>query len=211
MRRLIGIVAAMAAHHRIVWIHPFPDGNGRVGRILLDAMLRSCGLNVAGLWSLSRGFAKTDRQYKTMLVGAGEPRLGDLDGRGNLSEQNLAAFCVYAMQTAIDQARFMEGLFELGNLERRCHHYFANVRLDLKPQSAHLYLAALRAGELERMEAGRITGLAERTARDVLARLLDEGFLVSDTPRGKVGVGFPVRALGTLFPNLYPAGDVDFG
>jgi DNA-binding IclR family transcriptional regulator len=60
------------------------------------------------------------------------------------------------------------------------------------------------------MEAGRITGLPERTARDVLAALLEEGFLVSDSPRGKVRVGFPIKALGTLLPNLYPAGDLDF-
>lgn len=64
-------------------------------------------------------------------------------------------------------------------------------------------------GEFERMEAGRLTGLPERTARDVLNALVQEGFLVSDTPRGKVRVGFPLHALGSLLPNLYPAGDVD--
>jgi hypothetical protein len=61
----------------------------------------------------------------------------------------------------------------------------------------------------ERGEAPRLTGLNERTARDVLGRLVDEGFLLSDSPKGKVRVGFPVHALGSLLPNLYPAGDVD--
>jgi hypothetical protein len=64
-------------------------------------------------------------------------------------------------------------------------------------------------GEFERGEASRITGLSERVARDVLGQLLDEGFLLSDSPKGKVRVGFPVHALGSLLPNLYPAGDVD--
>jgi Fic family protein len=210
LHKLCGIVDSVAGHHRLAWIHPFPDGNGRVTRILLDAMLRGCGLNPAGLWSIARGFAKTQEQYKAALAGADEHRQGDLDGRGNLSEKGLAAFCAYALETAIDQARFMETLFALGDMEKRCQHYFGNIRLDLKPESAHLYIAAFRAGEFERMEAGRITGLPERTARDVLARLLEEGFLVSDSPRGKVRVGFPVQALGTLLPNLYPAGDLDF-
>jgi Fic family protein len=194
----------------LAWIHPFPDGNGRVTRILLDAMLRGCGINPAGLWSLARGFAKTGERYRAALAGADEHRLGDLDGRGNLSETKLAEFCTYALETAIDQARFMEGLFALGDMEKRCRHYFANIRLDLKPASADLYIAAFRRGEFERMEAGRITNLPERSARDVLGQLLAEGFLQSSSARGKIRVGFPVKALGTLFPNLYPAGDLDF-
>jgi hypothetical protein len=42
-----------------------------------------------------------------------------------------------------------------------------------------------------------------------VSQLTAEGFLVSDTPKGKLRVGFPVHALGSLLPNLYPAGDVD--
>lgn len=208
--RLNAIIATVAAHHRLVWIHPFSDGNGRVARIFLDAMLRDCKLNKAGLWSFSRGFAKTQGRYKAALAHADEPRHGDLDGRGNLSEKRLAEFCGYALETGIDQARFMEGLFALGDFETRCKHYFGNIRLDLKAESAYLYIAAFREGELDRMAAGRITGLPERTARDVLGKLLAEGFLTSDSPRGKLRAAFPVKALGTLFPNLYPAGDLDF-
>lgn len=210
IHRLSGLIDAMAAHHRLAWIHPFPDGNGRVTRILLDAMLRACGVNPAGLWSTSRGLAKTQEQYKGTLAKADEHRRGDLDGRGNLTEAGLVSFCRYALETAIDQARFMERLFALGEMEKRCQHYFRNVRLDLKPETAYLYMTAFRAGEFERMEAGRITGLPERTAREVLASLLNERLLVSDSPRGKVRVGFPIKALGTLLPNLYPAGDLDF-
>src|SRR5271155_3489394 len=32
------IVGAAAAHHRLVWIHPFVDGNGRVARLMSHAM-----------------------------------------------------------------------------------------------------------------------------------------------------------------------------
>jgi len=45
--KLDGIISAFAAHHRLAWIHPFPDGNGRVARLALDAMLRQCGVNGA--------------------------------------------------------------------------------------------------------------------------------------------------------------------
>ena len=207
--KLDGVLSAFAAHHRLVWIHPFLDGNGRVARIAIDAMLRECGVNGTCLWSMSRGFAKTADEYKAKLAGADQPRMGDLDGRGNLSEKRLAEFCDYAMRTAIDQATFMARMFSLDNFKFRAENYFQKVRFDLKPQSAHLFIHAFRHGEIERMEASRITGLAERTARDVLNTLVLEGFLVSDSPRGKVRVGFPMHALGTLLPNLYPAGDLD--
>lgn len=207
--KLDGILAAFAAHHRMVWIHPFLDGNGRVARISIDAMLRECGVNGACLWSMSRGFAKTAEEYKAKLAGADQPRMGDLDGRGNLSEKRLAEFCEYAMQTATDQAKFMSRMFALDNFRFRAEHFFQKVRFDLKPESVHLFLHAFSSGEFERMEASRLTGLPERTARDVLNALVLEGFLVSDTPRGKVRVGFPMHALGSLLPNLYPAGDLD--
>ena len=34
------ILASAAAHHRLLWIHPFLDGNGRVARLMSYAMLR---------------------------------------------------------------------------------------------------------------------------------------------------------------------------
>jgi hypothetical protein len=49
-----------------------------------------------------------------------------------------------------------------------------------------------------------MTGLGERTARKVLSRLLKDGLLTSDSPKGEVGIGFPLDALSILFPNLYP-------
>lgn len=207
--KLDAILATFAAHHRLAWIHPFLDGNGRVARIATDAMLRQCGVGGAGLWSMSRGFAKTAEEYKARLAAADQPRMGDLDGRGNLSEKRLAEFCEYAMQTAIDQARFMARMFALDHFRFRAEHFFRKVRFDLKPESLHLFLHAFATGEFERMEAGRLTGLPERTARDVLNALVREGFLISDTPRGKVRAAFPMHALGSLLPNLYPAGDMD--
>lgn len=208
--KLDGLVCSFAAHHRLAWIHPFLDGNGRVARITLDAMLRTCGVNAASLWSMSRGFAKAPDQYKAYLAGADEPRQGELDGRGNLTEKGLAAFCLFAMQTAIDQAKYMASMFALENFRARAEGYFRTVRYtDMKPEAAYLYLYAFAMGEFERGEAARITGLGERVARKVLADLVSEGFLVSDTPKGKVRAGFPVHALGSLLPNLYPAGDVD--
>lgn len=139
IHRLDATLASLAAHHRLVWIHPFMDGNGRVSRIVLDAMLRECGVNVAGLWSMSRGFAKSADQYKASLAGADMQRRGDLDGRGNLSESKLVDFCRYSIQTAKDQAIFMGKLFSLDQINHRIDGYFQRVRFDMKPEAARIY------------------------------------------------------------------------
>ena len=207
--RLEAIVGCFAAHHRFAWIHPFMDGNGRVGRILLDCMLRAAGVNPAGLWSMSRGFAKAADEYKKTLALADLPRQGDLDGRGNLSEKWLVAFCRFAMTTAIDQANFVLSLLDSDRLKRGVQMYFATAGASYKQQAGHLYMNAIAFGEFERGEAARITGLNERSAREILSRLVADKFLLSDTPKGPVRAGFPSVAVGYFLPNLYPAGSLD--
>lgn len=208
--RLTSIVAAFAAHHRLVWIHPFADGNGRVARITLDAMLRACGVSGTALWSMSRGLAKRADSYRSLLAQADQPRPGDLHDSGRLTERALAEFCRFGLQVGIDQARLMANMFDLSSFGERVHSYFRHVRKSmLRPESAYLYMYALTMGEFERGEAARLTGLGERTARTVLSKLLAEGFLVSETPKGKVRVGFPAHAMPFLLPDLYPHGDID--
>jgi Fic family protein len=82
------ILAIPAAHHRFNYIHPFPDGNGRVSRLMSHAMAHMAGIGAHGLWSISRGLARGQESrgdYKLMMDHADTPRQGDLDGRGNLS------------------------------------------------------------------------------------------------------------------------------
>ena len=94
LSRLRKIIGVAASHHRLAWIHPFLDGNGRVARLFSHALLRE--LNVGSeLWSVSRGLARSVDNYKTMLQVADEPRRGDLDGRGNLTMAGLTQFCRY--------------------------------------------------------------------------------------------------------------------
>lgn len=82
IQRIIGVAAS---HHRLLWIHPFADGNGRVARLFSHAFLKELGLN-SSLWSVSRGLACAVDQYKAALQAADQPRRGDLDGRGSLTQ-----------------------------------------------------------------------------------------------------------------------------
>jgi Fic family protein len=206
MGRAGQIMAMASAHHRFNYIHPFPDGNGRVSRLMSHAMASAAGVGARGLWSVSRGLARgleSRGDYKRMMDHADTPRQGDFDGRGNLSLQALQDFVLWFLKVCLDQVTFMGSLFDLHGLSERLTTYIRrNPRL--KPQAAALLEEALVRGEFERGAIGRITGLAERTARRVLSDLLDLGLLASDTPKGNVSLRFPAHALEDLFPRLYP-------
>jgi Fic family protein len=199
------IMAMAAAHHRFNYIHPFPDGNGRVSRLMSHAMAQLADIGAHGLWSISRGLArglKGPSEYKAMMDLADTPRQGDLDGRGNLSQKALGEFVLWFLQVSLDQVKFMGSLFEIDSLGPRLRTYVE--RSSLKSEAFRLLEEALIRGEFERGDIARITGLPDRTARRVLADVIAAGLLDSDTPKTAVSLRFPAEALDVLFPRLFP-------
>ena len=202
------IMSIPAAHHRLNYIHPFPDGNGRVSRLMSHAMAHASGIGTHGLWSISRGLARGlgDRsQYKRMMDFADSPRESDLDGRGNLSLRALIEFTTWFLEVCLDQLRFMSELFELNTLAKRLRRW-AERDDRLKPEIGRLLEEAAIRGEFERGETARITGLPERTARRVLNDACAAGLLASDTPKGPVSLRFPPGDAETMFPRLFQTG-----
>jgi Fic family protein len=112
------VLAMAAAHQRLAWIHPFVDGNGRVARLHSHLVLSHMGLT-NGLWSPLRGFARSQDAYYAQLAAADEPRAGDLDGRGNLTEAGLLTWIHYVIETCIDQVGFMTQLLSLEGMKDR--------------------------------------------------------------------------------------------
>ena len=199
------IVAIAAAHHRYVWIHPFYDGNGRVVRLMSYAALRNAGTG-SELWSVARGLARQKEQYKSLLQAADEPRQGDLDGRGTLSESALINFCEFFLSVCIDQVEYMSALLDFKTLSERMRiHVEEMIALKALPKRSYALLReALLTGEFERGKVENITGLKDRAAREILYALVKKGLLVSDTPRGPVRLGFPIDVVERWFPLLYP-------
>ena len=74
----------------------------------------------------------------------------------------------------------MGGLFALDTLIDRLKIYVA--RRELRPEALAILEQTLQRGELPRGDATRVTGLRERSARDLLGTLVAYGILGSDTP-----------------------------
>jgi Fic family protein len=211
--RLARIITVGASHHRLAWIHPFRDGNGRVVRLFSDAVIRQLGIDGGGLWSLSRGFARHRTEYYERLSNADQPRSSSSadDGRGHLSERALWDFCEFTLRVMADQISFMEQLLDLAGLERRIEHYVQVVDTQVAPDADRVFLllrAALLRGEFPRGEAGRIVGASDRTGRTALTLATNAGLLVSDTPKSPVRLALPAKVHETYFPQLFPANQV---
>ena len=203
-RGVASIFSIPAAHHRLLWIHPFVDGNGRVARLLSHAMLIREGLG-SPLWSVSRGLARGMEQYKATLAAADQSRRGDLDGRGNLSQQALIDFCRFFFDACIDQVTFMETLLNPSELGRRVRLYVRDeVDAGRLPKgSTGILMEALNTGEVERGKIPELTGYQERRSRQILSDLVEKDLLVSTGPRKPVRLGFPLNVAARWLPSLY--------
>ncbi len=195
-----------AVHHRLLWIHPFLDGNGRVARLMSHALFKRLDIGTS-LWSVARGLARDEDRYKTLLAQADGPREGDLDGRGNLTQRGLIEFCKFFLVRSVDQIRFMSGLLEPATLLTRMEIYIEEeVRAKrLLRGSIAVLREAVLSGEVERSKIPALTGYEERGARNVTAGLVDRGMLTATTHRAPLRLAFPADIAERWFPNLYPA------
>jgi Fic family protein len=199
------IISSAAAHHRLLWMHPFLDGNGRVARLMSHAMLLDI-LDTGGVWSVARGLARNAAEYKTLLANCDLTRRNDLDGRGTLSEEALAEFTRFFLTICIDQVTFMEGLFQPDHLRARILLWAGEkIRLgELPPKSGSIIEAVLYRGELPRGDADTVVGTGERQARRIVSALLEKGVLVSANPRAPLRLAFPATLASRWMPGLFP-------
>ncbi len=203
--RIESILAAACAHHRLLWVHPFLDGNGRVARLMSYAMLREA-LDTKGLWSVARGLARNEAEYKRYLMTCDAPRKGGRDGRGTLSESALASFTRFFLQCSIDQITFMEGLMKPDRLRDRILIWTEEEMRgrSLPAKSDTVLKAVLLQGELARADVVAMLGTTDRSARRVTSALIESGALTSASTRAPLQLAFPAKLAGRWMPGLFP-------
>ena len=199
------VLAVAAAHHRLLYIHPFTDGNGRVTRLMSYASLRRT-LDTGGLWSIARGLARRQQEYKEHLALCDEIRHGERDGRGNLSEAALANFTRFFLDVCIDQVSFMEGLMQPNVLRGRVMTWAEEeIKFGSIPARGNRVLdAILFRGSLPRSEVQSVIDQSERAANYVTKALSKHGIITADGPRADWRISFPATLAARLMPGLFP-------
>ena len=179
-------------------------------RLFSDAAFRTEGLDAGGLWSMSRGLARNEAAYKRALAAADAQRENDYDGRGNLSERQLVAFCKFFLEVALDQIQYMTSVLGIDDMLSRLRGLVQLLALKRKwrPETYYVLEAVFLKGSIPRRDVERITGLSDRTAKALATQLLQAGLLATNTADhlAPYRAAYPIGFAPALFPGLYPAG-----
>ena len=201
------ILATLAYHHRLAFVHPFEDGNGRVVRMITHLQLMRLGL-ASPLWSLSRGLARKQNDYYARLRAADQPRRGDLDGRGQLTQGGLFEFVEFMLQVCIDQMEYVEQAMDLVSLRQRLERVIGLeprfVAAGVKQDMAKAIHILLTQGEVARADFKVFSGLHDRVASDQLRKLIDMGVVEAPSAKSRsIYPGLPVWFAQMIFPDLH--------
>lgn len=207
-------LAAAAAHHRFMWIHPFMDGNGRTGRLFTDQYIKAAGFAGYGLWSMSRGFAQNLTGYYAMLNAADHPRRGEYDGRGELSDSGLLRWTKFFAETALNQVQYFSTQLEPERLSKSIDAYFemrsrgtlSNYKDSNLPsiriEARVIYKALLDHGEQQYLSLQARLGIGESATRSLLHQMANEKLITINKSK-LISPNLPPHLIGCLFPGLW--------
>jgi Fic family protein len=201
------LLSVMAYHHRLAFVHPFQDGNGRTCRMMTHLQLFKLGL-ASPLWSLSRGLARSSKSYYRKLAVADQPRRGDLDGRGQLTQQGLFEFVEFMLDVCHDQIDYTKQAMDIRKLREKIEHVMRHdyrvLSAGVKTETARALHILLTHGTVTRADFKAFTGLGDRVSQDQLKKLTDLRLVESPTPKARdLHPGLPVWYAQWLFPDLH--------
>lgn len=170
--KIDGLARAAVAHLWLQAIHPFEDGNGRIGRALSDLALAQDAQSSQHLFSLSHQLLAHRSAYYEQLQAA--------TGRGSLNVtpwvqwfvQRVQGACehsVLQMQTALGKTRFWQHVHSVHPTISPSQHKVLNKLFDTQPDAFE--------GGLSTEKYVAITSVSRATAYRELTLLLGLGLL----------------------------------
>lgn len=179
---LPAVAQAALVHAHFESVHPFPDGNGRVGRALIGAVWRRRGLT------------------PTLVVPVASAMLADTEeyfARVNAYRDGYASqFVCYLADASVRAAR--EARASAENLARLPQAWRAEVRPRAGSAAAALLDALLDQPVLDADLAGRVTRASSTATYEALRRLTDLGILTRLNESVRNGVWGATEVLGEV-------------
>ena len=143
------------------------------------------------------------------LANADHKRFNDYDGRGNLSNKTLTAFCVYFLKTAIDQIEYMSGIIDIDNMLNRLSRFseLMSIKGRLKSESEYILSSVFLKGKISKTEAMRITSSSDKTLKNLTDEMIKLELLKSRKEGKEIMyyVNYPITFAASIFPGLYPS------
>lgn len=168
-----GLIRIAIAHYQFETIHPFLDGNGRIGRLLITLYLVSEGILDKPLLYLSVFFEKNKNLYYDNLTRVREK---------NDMIQWLKYFLVGVEETASQAVKTLGEILELKeNTEKKIQQNFGK-----RAHSAFLLLNELFKKPVTDVKRTQATcSLSPKAANDLIAKMEDHGILKEVTGQNR--------------------------
>ena len=170
------------AHHRFEHIHPFADGNGRMGRLLTYALLIKLGFRVKDgrIINPSSVFYADRNRYYDML--------GKAD---SLQEQDLLEWCEYFLSGLKNEMQKIDFLLQKNNVREKVLlpivHDIYKLQIINKDEKNVLELLVEQEDMLlkaDRLSKIRITDTKQKTK--ILTILKEKNILVPQYPKSRI-------------------------
>lgn len=167
--KMDGLARAAIAHVWFETIHPFEDGNGRIGRAIVDMAIAQDHASPLRLYSLSRQLLESRAAYYDALSHA-QCGSGDVTGWVVWFIEQISAACIRSGQVidrAIEKSRF----------------WTSHARADLKPRQRKVLQRLLDDGDggfeggLNADKYMKMTAVSKATATRDLTEMLAEDIL----------------------------------
>lgn len=177
------LVKMALIHHQFESIHPFPDGNGRIGRILNVLYLTHTGLLDSPILYLSRAINRTKSDYYRLLQAV-------------RNEGAWEEWVVYMLNSVADTAEnTLKLVAGIGRLMAECKN---RMRNELPKIYSQELLNNLFRHPYTRIEyVGRDLGVSRQTARKYLGKLTERKF-VEESKEGRSNYYINTRLTGLL-------------
>jgi Fic family protein len=183
---LPALVRIALVHYQFEAIHPFIDGNGRMGRLLISLLLKSEGLLAQPLLFLSAYFERRRDDYYRLLL--------DVSRKGAWSRW-IDFFLAGVEEQSRDAIRRTETLLEMRRQYRARFESARSSALLLK-----LVDGLLEAPVLTIPEAAKRLKITHRAATLNVMKLVEAGVVAEVTRRGRNRVFVARGILGVLEP-----------
>ncbi len=167
------ILKAALAHLWFVTIHPFDDGNGRIGRAIADLMLARCEKSPYRFYSLSTQIQKERKNYYAIL---------EQTQKGKLDVTPWIEWFLGCLGRAIEDA-----LSSLHRIVRKAEFWQALSEVSVNERQRKIINRMLDGldGKLTSSKWAKITKCSQDTAyRDILS-LIDQGILTKNPEGGR--------------------------
>lgn len=207
---LPAVAQAAVAHSQFETIHPFFDGNGRIGRAIIHMVLKDRGLAPRFVPPVSLVLATRSRDYVEGLTAT--RYLGEPSGNEAIAGFNrwLGSFAA-AVTRSVEDASAFEG--KIITIQRDWRSRLGRVRRD---SATELLIEALPAAPVLTVRtAAELIGRTTQAVNAAIPRLLAAGVL-KQTTVGRRNRAFEAEELIVAFNTLErqlasPAGDTRIG